>query len=144
MILLCLLLLQAPLNSTATTQFVAFGSDTNSNPPMVFGGKLFSEMDRTSAICMRRLLYAANVKTYVTKSASIEYKRPAYVGELFVVTAKVIGMGETSVTMLVTIERENPPGTRVQERELVTKGEFVFVSFDVEKRTSVPHGLKMP
>lgn len=144
MVLLLCLLLQAPLNTTHSTSFVVFGSDTNSNPPMCFGGKLFSEMDRTAAICMRRLLYASTVKTYVTKSAAIEYKRPAYVGELLVVTAKVTALGETSVTMSVTIERENPPGTRVPDRELITKGEFVFVSYDVDKRASTPHGLKLP
>jgi len=146
--LLCLLLAQNPfldkLITESTTSFVVFGGDTNSNPPMAFGGKLFSEMDRTCAICMRRLLYSSTVKAYVTKSATIEYKRPAYVGELLVVTAKVTAMGETSVTMSVTIERENPPGTRVPGRELVTKGEFVFVAYDVEKRASVPHGLKLP
>lgn len=148
MLSLILLLLLQPLTSspslTHTTSFVAFGADTNSNPPMVFGGKLFSEMDRTAAICMRRLMYNSVAKAYVTKSASIQYRRPAYVGELFFVTAKVTAASETDVTMSVTIERENPPGTRRQERELVTKGEFVFTAFDTKDQVAVPHGIQLP
>jgi acyl-CoA hydrolase len=144
-LILCLMLQQPllgppPLQLEHSTSFVVFGGDTNSNPPMAFGGKLFSEMDRTAGVATKRLLYSSAVKDYVTKSGSIEYKQPAYVKDLLFVTAKVIKLGEKSITMRVTITRETGPG----KQEVIAVGEFVYVSFDLAAKKSAPHGLKLP
>jgi acyl-CoA hydrolase len=92
----------------AVSHFVVFGGDTNSNPPMLFGGKTYSEMDRCAAIAVRRILYSSptGAKDYVTKTVTLEYLKPGKVGDSLRVYAKVVEAGEKSLTVDVVVERE--------------------------------------
>lgn len=62
------------------TSFVCFPVDTNSNPPMVFGRKLLSEMDRCAAVTVRRFLYNSSVDSAVTVAINnVKFYKPAKV-----------------------------------------------------------------
>lgn len=124
------------------TSFVAFAADANSNPPMVFGGKILAEMDRTAAIAVRRLLFASptGAKDAVTVAIEqIQFKKVAKVKDLLYVVASVASVGEKSIRVSVSVERETKDG-----REVVADGLFVFVAYDLENGKAVAHGIAMP
>lgn len=130
---------QEPLNVSHTTSFVAFPQDCNANPPMVFGGKLLSEMDRCAGITTRRLLYNSptGAKDAVTIAINnVKFHKSAQVKDLLFVTGKVLKVGEKSITIKVTIEKE-----LLKERELVIEGEFIFCAYDLETKKAIPHGI---
>lgn len=132
-----------PMMTDAVSHFVVFGGDTNSNPPILFGGKTYSEMDRCSAIAVRRILYSSptGAKDYVTKTATIEYLRPGKVGDSLVVYAKVVETGVTSITVDVVVEKE--VGGLGIAHEPICKGRFVFAAFDRTTEKAIPHGIKL-
>jgi acyl-CoA hydrolase len=122
-----------------STSFVAFPQDCNANPPMVFGGKLLSEMDRCAGITTRRFLFASPVgaKDAVTIAINnVKFHKSAEVKDLLIVTGKVIKVGEKSITIKVTIEKEMADGL-----ELVIEGEFVFCAYDLTQKKAIPHGI---
>lgn len=121
------------------TSFVAFPADCNANPPMVFGGKLLSEMDRCAAITARRFLYESKIKDAVTVLINnVKFHAPAQVKDLIIVSATVREVGEKSITIWVRVEKETE-----DELTLLVDGEFVFVAYDIKTKKSVPHGLKL-
>lgn len=127
--------------SVPTTCFVAFPADSNANPPMVFGGKLMSEMDRCAAIIVRRRLYdSPTAKDAVTVSVvNVEFVKAAQVKDLLVLSGEVTEiLGPTSLAVSVVVEREERGG----KRELIAEGEFVFVAYDLETHKAIEHGLK--
>jgi acyl-CoA hydrolase len=107
---------------------------------MLFGGKVLAEMDRCAGITTRRFLYSSptGARDAVTKSMAVTFQRSAQVKDLVIVTGKVTKVGDTSVTLHMTAERETATG-----RELLVEGDFVFVAYDLEKKTSVAHGIKL-
>lgn len=128
-----------PLNLEHETSFVVFPADTNANPPMAFGGKLFSEMDRCAAIACRRLLYASsNAKDAVTANVEVKYHKPAQVKDLLFVHAVITRVGKTSIYVHVEILKE-VNGSPF--RALIASADFTFVSFDVEKKIAIEHGV---
>lgn len=126
------------LKTSHETSFVVFASDANSNPPMAFGGKLLSEMDRCAAITVRRFLYSSlTAKDAVTVAVDdVKFLKAAKVKDLLFVRGDVIHYGNTSVVVRVVIQRETADG-----REKVVTGMFTFVSYDVENKKTVPHGV---
>ena len=120
------------------TAFVAFPQDCNANPPMVFGGKLLAEMDRTAGITARRFLYnSTTAKDAVTIAMNnVEFKSSAEIKDLIIITGKIIKVGEKSITMQVVAEKETKT-----ERTVVVKAEFVFVAYDLVQKKAIPHGL---
>ena len=125
----------------ASTSFVAFPADCNANPPMVFGGKLFSEMDRCAGIEARRFLY----KSQMAKDAAtvgvtdLVFHKAARVKDLLTVRAVVTKAGTRSITMYVTITREVKGS---DYPELIVSGVFTYVAFDLKTEKAIPHGLK--
>lgn len=125
---------------TNTTSFVCFPADCNSNPPMIFGGKLLAEMDRNSAITVRRRLYDSPVKDYVTVAINnVKFHKAAEVKDLLLVTSTITNYGNKSITMYTKIERELDGGVK----ELIIDGEFIFVAYDVKNKKAVEHGLNV-
>lgn len=127
------------LNLTHTTSFVAYPQDANHNYPMIFGGKLLAEMDRCAGITTRRLLYNSpnNAKDAVTIAINnVKFHKSCEVKDLLFVTGKVIKLGEKSITIHVVVERETK-----DSRVLLTEAEYVFVSYDLEKKIAIPHGI---
>lgn len=124
-----------------TTSFVVFPQDCNANPPMAFGGKLLSEMDRCAGITVRRFLYGSptGAKDAVTVAVeSVQFKKAAVVKDLLFVTGKVTGAGRKSVTVAVKIEKETAGG-----RELIVDGVYIFVAYDLESSKAIEHGLEL-
>lgn len=137
-------LCQDPVKATNvehTTSFVVQPQDTNHNYPMLFGGKSLAEMDRCAGITTRRLLYHSptGAKDAVTVAInSVKFYKAGEVKDLVFITGKVIKLGEKSVTIKMTVERETKEG-----RTTLIEAEYVFVSYDLEKKEAVPHGLTL-
>lgn len=68
----------------------------------------------------------------------MKFVKGAEVKDLLFVSGKVIKLGEKSITIKISVERETKSG-----RELVCEAEYVFVSYDLENKKAVPHGLKL-
>lgn len=64
----------------------------------LFGGDLMAEID-TVAYCLLRRLFGT--KSLVTRAASIEFERPANVGDAITFSAQVANLGLTSVQVAV-------------------------------------------
>lgn len=131
---------EKPLNLTFATAFVVFPQDANANPPMAFGGKLLSEMDRCAGITTRRLLYASptGARDAVTVGIrDVAFHKPAKVKDLLVVTGAVIVVRNKAIEVRVFVERETDDGNR----ELLVEGVFTYVAFDLEKKRAVEHGI---
>ena len=127
------------VNTKHETSFVAFPQDCNANPPMVFGGKLLSEMDRCAGITARRFLYNSNVRDAVTVAVNnVVFHKAAEVKDLLIVTGTVIKVGDKSITIKVTVEKETK-----DTKELVVSGEFVYVAFDLTSKKAVSHFMKL-
>jgi len=122
-----------------STSFVVFPQDCNANPPMLFGGKIMAEMDRTAAITVRRFLYKSPLKVRDAVTVAVDkvaFLRSAKVKDLIVVHGEVVDTGAKSVTVAVTVSRDTAEG-----RETLVTGSFVFAAFDLEKGVAVPHGM---
>jgi acyl-CoA hydrolase len=138
--LLSLCVSQSGPQLSSSTAFVVFPQDCNANPPMAFGGKLLSEMDRCAGITTRRFLYSSTVRDAVTVAINhVRFHKAAEIKDLVVVTGTVVGAGEKSITVRVTVERELAAG-----RELLVEGEFIFCAYDLAARRAAPHGLVLP
>lgn len=128
-------------NLEHTTSFVVQPQDTNHNYPMLFGGKSLAEMDRCAGITTRRLLYHSptGAKDAVTIAINnVKFLKGGEVKDLIFITGKVVKLGEKSVTVKMTMERETKDG-----RTTLIEAEYVFVSYDLEKKEAIPHGLKL-
>lgn len=125
-----------------TTSFVVFPADTNANPPMAFGGKLMSEMDRCAGITVRRFLYSSTVVHDAVTVAvkDLQFHKGAAVKDLLFVSGEVVEAGGKSVTVTVIVERE----TADLKREKLLSGTFVFCAFDLESKKAVVHGVVLP
>lgn len=131
---------QHEVNTTHTTSFVVFPQDCNSNPPMLFGGKILSEMDRCAGITARRFLYASpnGTKDAVTVGINnVKFHKAGQVKDLLFITGTVTEVGTKSIKMKVKVERE----VSNIEKELIADGEFVFVAYDLKEKKAVPHGI---
>lgn len=132
----------AAVNLEWSSSFVLFPADTN-HIGIGFGGKLLAEMDRIAGITTRRLLYDS-VRTNLAVTAGItdvEFENFCKVGDLLIVTGKVVKLGRTSITVYVTVERETGHVGSAQ-RTIVAKGTFTFVSWDGVSK-SIAHGLAL-
>ncbi len=119
-----------------------FPQDTNYMPPMVFGGKMLSEMDIAAACAVRRFLYSSptGVRDAVTVQVTdVTFFAGAEIKDLIHVHALVVKAGIKSVDVAVTCFRENPDGTH----DKMAEGKFKFVAYDLDRRTAVPHGIKL-
>lgn len=129
---------EIPLQTTHSTSFVIYPTDTQ-HYGTLFGGKILAEMDRCAGITVRRLLYASPVKDAVTVAlTNVTFKQPGNIKDLVFVSGKVVNLGEKSIDVQITVEKEIG-----YKREIIAEGLFVFVSYDVENKQSKPHGLKL-
>ena len=130
------------LNLHWQTSFVVFAGDANAHPPMAFGGKLLSEMDRTAGITVRRLLFASPVRDAVTVGlANVRFHNAARVKDLLHVRGEVTGIGVKSITVRVSVHREIMSEEFGEVETLLVDGVFTFVAYDVQTQKAVPHGL---
>lgn len=116
-------------------------------PPMIFGGKLLSEMDICAAMTTRRFLYASNeAKDAVTVAVkNVSFFVGAVIGDLIYLEGEVVRTGSTSIDIHVVGYREKHPvlGEEIK-RQKICEGDFRFCSCTPPKLGvvgPVPHKL---
>ena len=104
--------------------------DTNAHGT-IFGGVLLSQIDLAGAVAAR-----AHCDTMVTvKMTEVVFHEPVFVGDLVSFYADVVKLGNTSITVKVTVEAQRWRGTG--EPVKVTEAEIVYVNVD-EGRRPIP------
>lgn len=120
------------------TNFFIFPQDCNYNPPMVFGGKMLSEMDICAAGTVRRAMYDSPVKdaltTYVDK---VRFVRGAVIKDMIFMRGEIVKIGIKSITVYVEAFVEVDGG----KRDKIAEGTFTFVAYDMKEMKGVPHEL---
>lgn len=122
--------------------FTVFPEHTNYMPPMIFGGKLLSEMDICSAMTARRFLYSSDTaRDAVTVAVSnVSFYVGAVVKDLIFLQGEVVRTGISSIDIHVSGYREKDGGVR----EKICDGDFRFVSCKKPENgvvERVAHGL---
>jgi len=104
--------------------------DTNAHGT-IFGGVLLSQVDLAGAVAARR-----HCDLMVTvKMTEVVFHQPVFVGDLVSFYADVVRIGNTSITVKVTVEAQRWRGA--VEPVKVTEAEIVYVNVD-ENRRPVP------
>ncbi len=99
----------------------------------LFGGYALQWMDQAAWLCATRFAR----KTMVTiASDRVEFKRSVPEGTIVMLRAKIVKIGNTSVTVEVEMQAERP---LTAERFLATRGHFVMVALD---ETGKPTAVK--
>lgn len=88
----------------------------------VFGGVVMSFMDTAGASAARDI--CAN-RVVTKKFKEIVFEKPVFVGDLLECYGEVTAIGNTSITVKITVEV-----VRRGENMIVTEGEAIFVSVD--------------
>jgi len=117
--------------------FTVFPQDCNPHNTL-FGGKILAELDVCAAALARRFIYETDCDGIVTlKINEVVFKKPAFIGDLIMMYAEVINVGESSVTIKCHVYREDLQGNN----EFMVSAVLVFVS--VKDGHSHPHGKQM-
>lgn len=90
----------------------------------LFGGIAMQWMDRAAWVCATR--YARRTMVTVA-SDKIVFKKPAPLGALVEISARIMKVGNTSVRVEVSLIAEDPLSGK---QHLATRGEFVMVALD--------------
>jgi acyl-CoA thioesterase YciA len=94
----------------------------------IFGGVLLSYIDLAAAVAAR-----AHCDLMVTvKMNEVVFHQPVFVGDLVSFYADVVRIGNTSITMKVTVEAQRWRDTG--EAVKVTEAEVVYVNVDEKRR----------
>lgn len=114
-----------PINDFVTTHsFIVFPEDLN-YAGTLFGGKVLAEMDLTAAKAARRILYGTACDGAVTASLNkVDFKRPAFLGDIIELSARIKRLGRTSIDIYVHVSKENQLG----ETATICDATFTFVS----------------
>lgn len=113
-------------------QTIAMPRDANYHGD-IFGGWLVSQMDLAGAVCARR---TARGRVATVAIDSMVFLRPVPVGALVTCYAKLLGVGRSSMQVLVEVWIGDTTG----EQQKVTEGKFTFVAIDEHGRTRAVHG----
>jgi acyl-CoA hydrolase len=119
----------------ATHSFTVFPQDLN-YADTLFGGKVMAEMDIAGVKVVRRALYGTDCDGAVTASVDkIDFKKPAFLGDLITMTAEIKAIGRSSLQIKISVTRESQKG----DTEDICAANFTFVSMKAKK--SHPHEL---
>ena len=103
--------------------------DTNSQGT-VFGGIILSYLDMAGAIEAHR---RTGMERFVTVAMrEVIFHKPVFVGDLVSFYAETVRIGNTSITIRVTVEAERVGLSR--ERVRVTEAEVVYVAVDSNRQ----------
>jgi acyl-CoA thioesterase YciA len=108
--------------------------DTNPHGT-IFGGVILSYLDQAGAVGARhemRLAGWPDRKIVTVAMKSVEFHKPVFVGDIVSFWTQVLRVGETSITMRVSVEAERDG--KVQK---LTQAEVTYVA--VELREGTPH-----
>ena len=118
--------------------FTVFPEDLNYTGSL-FGGKLLAEMDIAAIKPARRLLYDTTCDGVVTASLDkVDFKNPAYLGDIIELHARIIRLGCTSIDVGVHVSRENQHG------HVATICEARFTLVSLKDNQPYPHGKNEP
>lgn len=110
--------------TVSVSSFLVFPEDMN-YAGTLFGGKILAEMDRAALKSARRVLYSTGCDGAVTVSFDkVDFKKPAYLGDIIELTATVIRLGRTSIEIHVVVSKEDHNGNI----EVICEASIVFVS----------------
>lgn len=120
---------------TAVHSFTVFPSDLN-YVGSLFGGKVAMEMDLAGVKVVRRILYGTNADGCVTASVDrIDFKKPAFLGDLITMIAEIKAFGKSSIQVRVKVNRESVTG----DIEDICVANLTFVA--IKNKKSFKHGL---
>lgn len=120
---------------TAVHSFTVFPQDLNYSDTL-FGGKVMAEMDIAGVKVVRRALYGTGAEGAVTASVDkIDFKKPAFLGDLITMVAEIKAIGKSSLQIKITVTRESTMGF-IDE---ICAANFTFVAMKDKK--PFPHGL---
>ena len=98
----------------------------------IFGGIILSYIDMAGAIEAHR---RTNVERFVTVAMrEVVFHHPVFVGDLVSFYAETTRVGNTSITIRVTVETERHGGVSASGRVKVTEAEVVYVAVDSNRR----------
>ena len=121
-----------PVDEPVRMVEVIFPNQTN-HYGTLFGGAALAMMDKAAFVAATRRARRALV---TVASDRVDFHAAARSGEIVEVTAQVVRVGRTSLTVQVEVEAED---LLTGERRSVTSGQFTFVALDAEGRpTPVP------
>jgi acyl-CoA hydrolase len=119
----------------AVHSFTVFPQDLN-YADTLFGGKIMAEMDIAGVKVVRRALYGTEAEGSVTASVDkIDFKKPAFLGDLITMTAEIKGLGKSSIQVRIMVDRESQKGFN----EEICAANFTFVA--MKDKRSYKHGL---
>ena len=96
--------------------------DTNARGT-IFGGVILSHLDLAGGIAASRCAS----RNFVTRAMrEVEFIAPVYVGDVVTFNTTVLRLGETSVTVKVSVEAER--GKEPRNRVKVTEAEVIYVA----------------
>jgi acyl-CoA hydrolase len=120
---------------TAVHSFTVFPQDLN-YADTLFGGKVMAEMDIAGVKVVRRALYGSGSDGCVTASVDrIDFKKPAFLGDLITMVAEIKAIGKSSIHVRITVTRESIMG----EIDDICAANFTFVAMKDKK--PFQHGL---
>jgi acyl-CoA thioesterase YciA len=102
--------------------------DTNPHGT-IFGGVILSYLDQAGAVGARHEMRRAgwpDRKIVTVAMKSVEFHKPVFVGDVVSFWTQVIRVGETSITMRVTVEAERDG--KVQK---LTQAEVTYVAVEL-------------
>jgi acyl-CoA hydrolase len=113
----------------ATHSFTVFPQDLN-YAGSLFGGKVMAEMDIAGVKVIRRALYDTESDGCVTASVDrIDFHKPAFLGDLIIMTSEIKSIGRSSIQVRITVVRESRKG----ETEEICAANFTFVAIKDKK-----------
>lgn len=126
--------MESDLRTTPAIRVLMMPRDTNAHGT-IFGGHILSLIDQAGAIAA----HATGARKVVTVAVrEVIFKEPVHVGDIVSCYAEVTKQGNTSLTIRVRVEAQDPIGGRTVE---VTAAELVYVHVDDRGR---PAPLQRP
>lgn len=99
----------------------------------IFGGIILSYIDMAGAVEAHRR--ARNERFVTVAMREVIFHEPVFVGDLVSFYAETVRVGETSITIRVTVEAERGGvGASRGERVRVTEAEVIYVAVDENRR----------
>ena len=112
---------------------IAMPADTNPEGD-IFGGWLMSQMDLAGATLAFDL---AKGRCATVAASELTFLNPVFVGDEVSLFAEVLAVGRTSIRVAVEAWRRRRDQSEAQQ---VTKGVFVYVAIDNERRPRLVTG----
>jgi acyl-CoA hydrolase len=89
-----------------------------------------AEMDIAGVKVVRRALYETGADGCVTASVDrIDFHKPAFLGDLIIMTSEIKSLGKSSIQVKITVKRESTKG----EIDDICAANFTFVALKDKK-----------